>query len=133
MKFDNVKLPSDKKFGIFFSTIFFIVSFYYYFIEYFLISLIFASLCILFFIISLTKPKALAFLNKLWMHFGLLLGKIISPIVLGIIFFGLFGSIGFLMRLFGRDLLNIKFKKKLSYWRPREFLNKSQIDFNKQF
>ena len=133
MELDNVKLPSEKKFGIFFSTIFFIVSFYYYLIEYFFISLIFGSLCILLFIISLTKPKALVFFNKLWMQFGLLLGKIINPIVLGIIFFGLFASIGFLMRLFGRDLLNLKFKKKLSYWQLREFLNKSQCDFNKQF
>jgi hypothetical protein len=134
MKLDNIQLPSEKKFGFFFSIIFFIISIYYYlFKKYFLISLIFACLCILLIIISLIKPRALVFFNKLWMQFGLLLGKIISPVVLSVIFFGVFASTGFLMRLFGRDLLNLKFKKKLSYWKIRKSFTVSQTDFYKQF
>jgi hypothetical protein len=133
MKLDNIQLPSEKKFGFFFSIIFFIIGIYYYQKNFFLISLIFACLCILLVIISLIKPRALIFFNKLWMQFGLLLGKIISPVVLSIIFFGVFASTGFLMRLFGRDLLNLKFKKKLSYWKIRKSLTVSQTNFYKQF
>jgi hypothetical protein len=53
------------------------------------------------------------------MQFGLLLSKIVSPIVFGIIFFGLFTPIAILMRLWGRDELRLKFKRKTSHWISR--------------
>jgi len=58
--------------------------------------------------------------NKLWMRLGLLLGLIISPLVIGMIFFVLFVPIGILMRLFGRDELRLKSKAGGSYWIRRE-------------
>ena len=95
MKSSEIELPSNKKFGYFFT-------------------LIFTSVSIYFFINSILSWAIL--FNKLWMRFGLLLGQIISPLVLGIIFFGIFTPVAFLMRLSGRDELRLKFKNKTSYW-----------------
>ena len=55
-------------------------------------------------------------LNKLWFKFGLFLGKIISPVIMGIIFFFVVTPIAISMRLFKKDLLNLKFKENKSYW-----------------
>jgi predicted Co/Zn/Cd cation transporter (cation efflux family) len=56
----------------------------------------------------------------MWMKFGILLGIIISPIVMGIIFFGIFAPIAILMRLFGRDELRLRFKKNKGHWISRD-------------
>jgi len=74
---------------------------------------------IVFFLITFFKAEILTPLNKLWMKFGLVLGMIVSPIVMGAIFFIIFTPIGILMRLFGRDELHLKFKKSYSYWNRR--------------
>ena len=55
-------------------------------------------------------------MNKLWFKFGLFLGKIISPIIMGVIFFLVVTPIGFLMKLLGKDLINLKFNSEKSYW-----------------
>ncbi len=74
---------------------------------------------IVFFIVTLLKAEILKPLNKLWMGFGLVLGMIVSPMVMGVIFFMIFTPIGILMRLFGRDELLLQFKAKSSYWIKR--------------
>jgi hypothetical protein len=70
-------------------------------------------------LVTFFKAEILRPLNKLWMGFGLVLGTIISPIVMGAIFFIIFTPIGILMRLFGRDELLLQFKTKPSYWNKR--------------
>jgi len=128
----NIELPSNQKFGYFFSFIFVIVSIYFYFRE---INLAFYALglcSIVFFIITFFKADILMPLNKLWMTFGLFLGMIISPIVMGLIFFLIFTPIGILMKLFGRDELLLKFKMKPSYWSKRKEDIYSN-SFSKQF
>ena len=71
----------------------------------------------IFLFLALLNSKILTPLNKLWFKFGILLGKIISPIIMGIIFFLVVTPIGLLMRLFGKDVLNLKLnKKESSYW-----------------
>ena len=87
MKFSEIKLPSNKKFGIFFSLVFFLLFIYLILTGIKNLSLIMASLALTFFLISLIKPDILLPLNKIWMRFGFLLGSIISPIVLGVLFF----------------------------------------------
>ena len=74
----------------------------------------------LFFVITFVKADLLLPLNKLWMRVGFMLGIIMSPIVLGIIFFFLFTPIAFLMRLSGRDELKLRLKKQPSYWIKRD-------------
>jgi len=84
----------------------------------------------IFLLTAITKPKILKPLNHLWIKFGDLLGIIISPIVMGVVFFFVVTPIGLLMRLLGKDLLNIKFLKKNSYWIQR---NKKIGSMKRQF
>jgi hypothetical protein len=132
MKISESKLPSNKKFGFFFSGVFLALSIYFY-IESIEIALYFAtSLTAVFFIVSITKPEKLLPLNKLWMRFGFMLGLIVSPVVLGIIFFTIFMPIGILFRLTGRDELQLRYKRKLSYWIQKETSTQAK-PFKNQF
>lgn len=126
-------LPSNKKFGYFFSIIFLLIAVYFYIREIDNLSNIFSFLGIIFFIISLIKSEILLPLNKLWMNIGYLLGNFVNPIVLGIIFFLMFVPIAISMRIFRRDELSLKFKDKISYWKKRENSNFEIDSFKQQF
>ena len=71
---------------------------------------------IIFLILGILNSKVLTPLNKIWFRFGIFLGKIISPLVMAIIFFFVVTPIGLLMRFIGKDLLNLKFNNDKSYW-----------------
>jgi hypothetical protein len=126
------KLPSNKKFGFFFTFVFFVASSYFFLIDSIVTSYIFFALAVTFLLITFVNADALLSLNKLWMNFGQLIGVIISPIVIGVIFFTLCVPYGLVMRLFGRDELRLKLRKRESYWKPREQLI-SQTNFKQQF
>lgn len=115
----NIELPSNQKFGYFFTFVFLITSIYFYLRENNMALYVLGTCSIVFFLVTLFKAEILKPLNKLWMGFGLVLGMIVSPIVMGAIFFIIFTPIGILMRLLGRDDLLLKFKKKPSYWIKR--------------
>ena len=132
MKFSDIELPSNKKFGFFFTFVFAILAFYFLFIDSILWAQAFAILAALFLLITVIIPRVLLPLNKLWMRLGLLLGMIVSPIVLGIIFFGLVTPYGVVMGMFGRDELRLKFTKKSSHWISRSESIKSD-SFKNQF
>jgi len=132
MKAYNIKLPSNKKFGYFFSTIFLIAATYFFYIKSQAIGYVLIVIGLLFLVITLTNAGLLLPLNQLWMRFGLLLGKIINPIIMGIIFFGLFVPYGLVIRLIGRDELNLKQVKNKIYWKLRS-KELSQINFKRQF
>ena len=132
MKLNKIQLPTNKKFGYFFSGIFLTISLYFLYSERFSTGYIFATLALLFVIITIIKADLLLPLNKLWMYFGYLLGIIISPIVLGIIFFGLFTPYSLVMRLMGRDELRLRKTNKKSYWIIRS-KSSPQTDFKQQF
>lgn len=69
---------------------------------------------------ALVFPSSLSGLNRLWMKLGLLLGKVVSPIALGILFYGVLAPMGLLLRIFGKDPLRLKFDRSTeSYWQPR--------------
>ena len=119
MKFEEIELPSNRKFGYFFAFIFGVVAVSLFAIGSLNWGYTFSVLSVLFVLITVAKADLLLPLNKLWIHLGLLLGMIIGPIVLGIIFFGLFTPIAFMMRLFGRVELCLKIHKDSSYWSPR--------------
>jgi len=85
---------------------------------------------LIFLILGLLNSKILTPINKLWVKFGELLGKIISPIVMGVIFFVIVTPIGFLLKIFKKDILNLKIdNNQKSYWTKRDF----KILFDKQF
>ena len=71
---------------------------------------------LVFLILGLINSKILTPLNKLWFKFGLFLGKIISPLVMGFIFFIVVTPTGIIMRLMRKDLLNLKYNQKKTYW-----------------
>ena len=132
MKEVTIKLPSNKKFGYTFSVILLTISIYFLFSSNEKVGytfLIFTGLLIL---ITFINPNILNTFNKKWMQFGMFMGKIVSPITLGILFFGLFTPYGLIMKIFGRDELCLKLEKKTSYWKLRKQSLK-KIDFNMQF
>jgi len=133
IKFNKIKLPSNRSFGFFFTAVFIVTGLYFFWINFIILSLIFFGLTVFFLITSLIKPDVFLPLNKLWMRLGLFIGKIVSPIILGIIFFALFTPIALITKLFGRDELCIKFKSQISYWKPRETNSSFLGDFKKQF
>ena len=120
MKLSEVNLPSNRKFGFFFITIFLLASCYSYYIDNEIMVYILGTLCGIFLILTIINPKVLLPLNKLWMKFGILLSKIMSPIVMGLIFFGIFTPIAIFTRLLGRDELRLNLKKKKTYWINRK-------------
>ena len=132
MKFSEIELPSNRKFGFFFTFIFSVAAAYFYYTENIVWAYAFVAAASIFLLITLIKSDTLLPLNKLWMRFGLLLEIIVSPIVLGFIFFGLFTPIAFIMRLSGRDELRLKFIKKPSHWISRNEPIKSET-FKQQF
>ena len=111
----DIKISTNKSFGLVFSVVFFLISVY---------PLLNAGnirfwsliLAIIFLTLGLLNSKILTPLNKIWFKFGIFLGKIISPIIMSIIFFLVVTPIGFTMRLLGKDLLNLKNNKNKSYW-----------------
>jgi len=111
----NMNIPSNRNFGIVFFIVFILISLYPLLnsedIRFWalIISLIFLFLGIL-------NSQILTPLNKLWFKFGIFLGKIISPLIMAIIFFLVVTPTGLLMRIMNKDLLNLKFNKHKSYW-----------------
>ena len=112
---DDIKIGSNRSFGIVFFIVFLIIATYPLINgdELRLWSLITS---IVFLFLGLVNSKMLNPLNKLWFKFGIFLGKIISPFVMGVIFFLVVIPIGLLMRLLKKDLLNLKFNNNSSYW-----------------
>ena len=111
----KIKVSSNKSFGIVFSIIFLLISIYpllnndpiYYWS-------IFVSF--IFLVLGLMNSKILSPLNLLWFKFGILLGKIVSPVVMGIIFFLVVTPISIILKIFGKDVLNLKFNNNKTYW-----------------
>ena len=119
MRSSEIKLPSNRKFGFFFTLVFAVAAAYFFNAANVSWTYTFGVLAAIFLFVSLLKADILMPLNKLWMRFGLLLSIIVSPIVLAVIYFGMFTPIGLIMRLLGRDELCLKFSKKSSHWIPR--------------
>ena len=133
MKSSKIKLPTNRKFGLFFSLIFLLASFYSYYSGSEIIVYLLGGISGIFLIITLINADILLPLNKLWMNFGILLGKIINPIIMGVIFFGIFTPIAILMRVYGRDELRLNLKKKKqTHWINRKSIKGFDL-FKKQF
>ena len=126
----NIKVSSNRSFGFLFFVVFFIISLWPLKSQgdlrlwAFILSLIFLVLGVL-------NSKFLTPLNKLWFKFGIILGSIISPIIMGTVFFLVVTPIGIIMRFSGKDLLRInKSKHASTYWIKR---HKQHSTMKKQF
>ena len=112
---DDIKIGSNRSFGIVFFIVFLLIAIYP-LINQGEIRVWSVLISLLFLILGIINSKVLSPLNKVWFKFGIFLGKIISPIVMGIIFFLVVTPIAFLMRILKKDLLNLKYNKNSSYW-----------------
>lgn len=115
-KINDYNLPSNRKFGFSFSIIFFLIGIYLSIIDLKPFSQFLFAFALVFFFLTIIKDDLLYPLNKLWMIIGLALGSIVSPIVLGLIFFFIFTPISLLMKIFRRDELSLKLLDKDTYW-----------------
>ena len=115
MNKNKIKLGSNRSFGIVFFIFFLIIAIYPLLNDnpMRLWSLIIG---LIFLLLGIINSKILTPLNILWMKFGMFLGVFISPIIMGIIFFLVVTPTGLIMRLLGKDVLNLKYNKNKSYW-----------------
>ena len=112
---DDIEISSNRGFGIVFFIVFLLIALY---------PLIYsgeirvwsAIISLTFLILGLLNSKILTPLNKLWFKFGIFLSKIISPFIMGIIFFLVVTPIGLIMKFMRKDLLNLKYNKGKTYW-----------------
>lgn len=133
MKHIELVLPSNKKFGLFFTFIFLSLSLYFFLAEDFFYGLVLTIFGVLVFLMATFKPKTLAPFNKFWMMLGIFLGKVISPIIMGIVFFGIFTPISIIMQLIKRDELRLRTRKNDTYWVIRNPNDISSGLFRNQF
>ena len=117
-------IGSNRSFGIVFFIVFLIISLWPLLnsneirIWSLLISLVF-------FVLGLLNSKILTPLNKIWFKFGIFLGNIVSPIVMGLIYFVVVTPIALLLKVFGKDVLSLKKTKSNTYWKNKEKYNTS--------
>ena len=112
---DDIKTGSNKSFGIVFFVVFLIIAIYP------LkngqdIRIWSLSISLIFLILGLLNSKILSPLNKIWFKFGILLGRIMSPIIMSLIYFIVMTPIGLFMRMMKKDILNLKFNNNKTYW-----------------
>jgi predicted membrane protein len=123
---DDIKIGSNKSFGIVFFIVFLLIALYPLSNEQNLRiwSLV---ISIIFLILGLLNSKILNPLNKLWFKLGILLGKIVSPLVMGLIFFIVVTPIAIIMRIFKKDLINLKKNNNKTYWIEKDDKIKSSM------
>ena len=129
-------LPSERSFGLLFGAVFALLAAYGWFFKGWssMLALALVGVALAFVLVGFVAPKILRPLNWLWFQLGQLLGKIVSPIVLGAIFFLLLTPVSLVTRLFGRDELCLKRKaSQTSYWLDRAPPGPAPESFKNQF
>ena len=129
----DLKLPSNRKFGLFFSAIFLVLHIYSLFFSSSTYSIISLALFFITLLITLFFSELLTPFNKLWMKIGYLIGGIINPLVMGAIYFIFFTPISLLFKLTNRDYLGLKYNSETSYWVKRTNKSIDPMSFKNQF
>ena len=129
-KKQDLKQGSNRSFGIVFSIFFALLAFYFYY-KNGNINLLIILISVIFLILGLFKSNILTPLNILWFKFGILLSKIISPLIMYLIFFIIVTPLAILAKIVRKDFLNLdknKNKKKMTYWEKKEKYKNSMKD-----
>jgi len=117
----KIKMNSNRSFGLVFFVVFLVVALWSFDGDLNKIKRIPFSISLIFLILGIVNSKILTPLNRLWFKFGYFLGSIISPIMMGLVFFLVVTPTGLIMRFFKKDLLNKKYdEKKKTYWIKRD-------------
>jgi len=132
---ETVKPPSEKSFGITFAVVFGLIAAWLFWRKHVPIWSVMAAAAALFFLAAgFLRPQLLRPLNLIWLRFGLLLHKIVNPIVMGLLFYVVFTPMGFIMRLAGKDLLSLKRDSAASsYWSQRQVSTEVEASMKNQF
>lgn len=127
-------LPSERTFGFVFTGIFLLIAAYLWYHDGKTVAIqVFMVLAAVFFAFTIFMPIVLRPLNKAWYKLGLLMGRVVSPIVLGILFFILITPIAIVMRLAGRDPLKLRKQNVESHWIERVPPGPESTSFKDQF
>ena len=113
------KINSNRGFGIVFFVVFLLISIWPS-IEGQSIRIWALTVSLIFLVLGLLNSKLLSPFNLIWVKFGEVLGRVIAPIAMGVVYFIIITPIGLFMRLIGKDLLRTKFSRNNSYWIKRE-------------
>ena len=114
------KRSSNRSFGLLFFVFFLVISFWL-FTKNSEINLYLISIALIFLVLGLLNSKILSPLNKAWIKLGEILGRIVAPVVMAIVYFLILTPISLLVRLFGKDLIGMKFSNDIkSYWIKRK-------------
>jgi len=115
MEDKKIKMGSNRSFGVVFSIVFLIIA---------LLPLLNDNsvriwsiiLSLIFFILGLLNSNILSPLNRIWFKFGIILGGIVSPIIMGLVFFLVVTPTSLILKLFKKDILNLKKNDSKTYW-----------------
>ena len=118
----NIKLPTNRNFGIVFSVVFLLIALWP-LLKQNDVRIWSLIISIIFLILGLLNSNILLPLNKLWFKFGILLGNIVAPVVMGIVYFLVVTPTGLIMRILRKDLLNLKKNNKNTYWIDKDNSN----------
>ena len=124
MNYKDIKIGSNRSFGVVFFIVFLLIGLWPILkgnelrIWSIVISLIF-------FILGLLNSKILTPFNKVWFRFGIFLGNFISPIIMGIVFFLVVTPTGLIMKLFRKDLINLRKNNSSTYWIEKKDIKSS--------
>ena len=112
---NDVKISSNRSFGVVFFIVFLLIALYP-LINNEEIRAWSLIVSLIFLVLGLLNSKILNPFNQIWFKFGVLLGRIISPLIMAIIFFFVVTPIGLIMRTLGKDILNLRYNTKKTYW-----------------
>ena len=119
---EKLKIGSNRSFGIIFFIVFLTIALWP-LLASDNIRLWSLGISVIFFFLGIFNSKLLTPINKLWIKFGLLLGQIVSPVVMAIIFFGIVTPTGLILRIFGKDILKLNKNNSNSYWENKDNSN----------
>ena len=129
----EIQLPSNRRFGTFLLTMLIVVTSVFLFYGYQHTAAWFCGTALLVAVVLIFNANLLSPLNKAWMTFGFFLGSIISPIILAVIFFGMFFPISIIIKVLGRDELALKTRRQRSLWKRRSSDTVYADSFRRQF
>jgi hypothetical protein len=126
-------MPSNARFGGLFALIFAAVAIYKFWKGQPALGGMAAVVAAAFTMVIIIRPAVLQPLNKLWLTFGLLLGRVVSPLVLAFLFFLVITPVALVGAAFGRDPLRMKRHATVSYWIKRAPVGPAPDSFKHQF
>ena len=128
MKNKKIKISSNRSFGLVFFVVFLIISIWP-LLDNQNIRIWSLVVSLIFLILGILNSNLLKPFNKIWFKFGMILGNIVSPIVMSLVFFLVVTPTGFLMRLFGKDLLKLRKNKNNTYWITKNYKSNMKDQF----